>query len=92
MVLVTFLRCSNNNHADTALTRFKDAVEMYGIPSCVHCDLGVENVDIARYMLVVLKCNVWKLNTQSTNRVIMERCQACCSPPVSKPVQLFRNT
>ena len=54
--LVTFLRCSNNNRADTALACFQDAVQIYGIPSRVRCDLGVENVDIARFMLVAHGC------------------------------------
>ena len=50
--LVTFLKCSDNNRADTALICFREAVQTYGIPSRIRCDLGVENVDIARFMLV----------------------------------------
>ena len=49
--LVTFLRCSSNNRADTALACFQDALQTYGVPSRIH-DLVVENVDIARFMLV----------------------------------------
>lgn len=54
--LVTFLRCLNNNRADTALACFQDAVQIYGIPSRVRCDLGVKNVDIVRFMLVARGC------------------------------------
>ena len=50
--MVTFLKCFNNNRADTALACFRAAVQTYGIPSRIRCDFGVENIDIARFMLV----------------------------------------
>ena len=52
MVFQDWLRCVNNSPADTALPCFQDAIQTYGIPSCIRCDLVVENVDIARFMLV----------------------------------------
>lgn len=48
---ITYLNCHNNNRAVTALGAFVGAVERYGLPSRVRSDQGVENVDIARFML-----------------------------------------
>jgi hypothetical protein len=48
---IVYLSCQNNNRADTALCEFQGAVEKFGLPSRVRTDKGVENVDIARYML-----------------------------------------
>ena len=50
--LITYLQCSNNNEALTTLEYFCSAVEHYGLPSRVRCDFGVENVEIARYMIL----------------------------------------
>ena len=48
---ITHLQCHSNNRADTAFAEFIGAVERFGLPSRVRTDQGVENVDIARYML-----------------------------------------
>ena len=48
---VVYLACHNNNQAETALTEFLAAVDNFGLPSRVQTDQGVENVDIARFML-----------------------------------------
>ena len=50
--LVTYLHCSSNNCAETVLSLFQGAVEQYHLPSHVRCDFGVENVDVAGYMLI----------------------------------------
>lgn len=49
--LVVFLRCSNNNRADTVYSLFLQAVRQYGLPSRIRCDQGGENVRVARHML-----------------------------------------
>ncbi len=48
---VVCLHCSANNKADTVLSLFVLAVERFVLPSRVRSDMGMENVDIAKYML-----------------------------------------
>lgn len=46
-----YLRCSNNNRADTVLTLFQEAVSAYGLPSHIRIDQGGENVDVSMFLL-----------------------------------------
>ena len=45
--LVTGIRVSNNNRAQTVLELLQDIVQIYGWPSRVHGDHGAENVLVA---------------------------------------------
>lgn len=49
--LVVYLRASTNNRACTVLGYFQEAVNLYNLPSRVRTDLGMENIEVARYML-----------------------------------------
>ena len=46
-----FLRASTNNRACTVLSYFQEAVNLYNLPSRVCTGLGMENVEVAQYML-----------------------------------------
>ena len=48
---IMFIECSTNNKACTVLGLFLEAVETFGLPSCIRADQGGENVDVARFML-----------------------------------------
>ena len=49
--LIVYLRCSNNNRADTVFRCFREAIQSYGLPSRVRSDRGGENIDVANFML-----------------------------------------
>lgn len=48
--LITFIRASNNNRADTVLEAFVDGVQQHGLPSRVRGDYGGENLRVRDYM------------------------------------------
>ena len=49
--LVVFLKASTNNRASTVMEYFRGAVDQYNLPSRVRTDLGLENIEVARFML-----------------------------------------
>lgn len=48
--LITGLRASNNNRGETVLDVFLAATRIYGVPSRLRGDHGVENIIIAAWM------------------------------------------
>ena len=48
---IVFLKCSDNNRAETVFHSFERAVLLYGLPLRVRSDKGRENCDVAWYML-----------------------------------------
>ena len=49
--VVVYLECNTDNTSATVLDLFKEAVAVWGLPSRVRGDMGVENRDVARFML-----------------------------------------
>ena len=49
--LIVYLEASNNNRADTVLRLFQNDVTNYNLPSRVRSDYGMENIEVARFML-----------------------------------------
>ena len=48
---IIYIHCSTNNRAATVMNLFQQAVNEHGLPSRVRSDMGIENVDVARFML-----------------------------------------
>ena len=48
--LITYLKCSNNNHSSTVLDSFILATQRFGIPSRIRTDNGGENVKVWEFM------------------------------------------
>ncbi|XP_046839481.1 uncharacterized protein LOC124433742 [Xenia sp. Carnegie-2017] len=48
---VIYLKCCTDNRASTVLNLFKQGVEDFGLPSRVRGDHGVENFEVAKYMI-----------------------------------------
>ena len=48
---IVYLKCCTDNEASTVLQYFEQGVQEFGLPSRVRGDQGMENVDVARYMI-----------------------------------------
>ena len=49
--LITYLHVATNNKAHTVVGYFLEAVQKHNLPSRVRSDLGLENIEVARYMI-----------------------------------------
>ena len=49
--VITYLKCSSDNTSATMLKLFQEAIHEWGLPSRVRGDMGVENRDVAFFML-----------------------------------------
>ena len=63
---MVYLKCSTNNRADTVLRLFVEASNTFGAPSRVRCDQGIENLDVARWMLDIRGINRGSVITGSS--------------------------
>ena len=63
---MVYLHCSSNNRASTVLQLFQEACSLFGTPSRVRSDMGVENFDVARYMLQIRGLNRGSIITGSS--------------------------
>ena len=48
---IMHLRCHTNNKASSVFNLFQNSIQKFGLPSRVRADKGVENVEVARFML-----------------------------------------
>ncbi|KAI7790238.1 hypothetical protein IRJ41_020987, partial [Triplophysa rosa] len=48
---IIYLNCLNNNRALSVISLFQEGVQNFGLPSRLRCDHGMENIEVARYML-----------------------------------------
>jgi hypothetical protein len=55
--VIVYLKASTNNRAETVFQLFREAIRTFNLPSRVRSDHGLENIDVARFMLQVRGLN-----------------------------------
>lgn len=48
---ILFLQCSDNNKSSTVLHLFRGGIRQYGLPKCIRCDAGGENVKVRIWLM-----------------------------------------
>ena len=48
---IMYFRCHTNNKTSSVLNVFQNSIQKFGLPSRVRADQGVENVEVAQFML-----------------------------------------
>jgi len=71
--LITYIKCANNNLAETVLQEFMNGVAIYGLPCSVRTDCGGENVDVWRFMLSHHQDSLCVLTGSSVHNERIER-------------------
>ena len=70
---IVYVKCSNNNSADTALSAFSEGLLTFVIPNKVRSDHGGENVSVWRHMLSIYNDPSCVLTGKSTHNERIER-------------------
>ena len=70
---IVYLKCANNNRAQTVLESFTEAVSDYGLPAKVRTDLGRENSEVWRYVIEQHADNAAVITGSSTHNERIER-------------------
>ena len=73
LVASYYVKCSNNNSADTALSAFSEGLLTFGIPKKVRSDHGGENISVWRHMLSIYNDPSCVLTGKSTHNERIER-------------------
>ena len=84
--MIVYLKVATNNRADTVLQLFQEAVNKFNLSARVRSDLGLENIQVARFMLMTHGLNRGSIITgmsvhnqriehlwRDVNRVIVSR-------------------
>ena len=70
---IVYLKCAQNNRADTVMVAFNEAVDEYGLPERVRSDLGGENVEVWRFMIEQHSSESSVITGSSTHNERIER-------------------
>ena len=70
---VVYIKCANNNCADTVLESFSEGLAEFGIPDRVRSDDGGENINVWRHMLSIHNDPACVLTGSSTHNERVER-------------------
>ena len=76
---MVFVKCSDNNCAETVLSGFLEGVSVFGMPTRVCTDHGGENTEIWKHMLTATG---QQSSVLTGNRKNVERYYSMCFQPL----------